>query len=370
MVTTLDKSIEDAKNCQNVYLYGAQAVAAGIYNSLITAYSVQPTGFLVTSQENNPKELESKPVLLLENLTSPPEYTYIFISVPEYLHKEISENLKNAGYTKFLCIDTDIEYEFMSKYFRKINKFSLLEDLTKDYEINRPNQSYPKIEVYMVKTVYDKVLKQDVIVQDYIHSIQGGTAISKELETEFKDNIGENISHKNRNYAELTVTYWVWKNCNSPYKGICHYRRFLKINEKEIQCALEKSVDVILPLPFLCSPDTSAQYERYNHPLVMNAMFQALNEKEEGLGNSAKVVLEGKFLYNYNMLIAKAEVFDEYCEWMFPVLERVEELCEDLEIKENIDRMCGHLGEILTSLYFTMYAKKFNIVHAQKVWLV
>ena len=45
-----------------------------------------------------------------------------------------------------------------------------------------------------------------------------------------RDNSGENISKKNKNYAELTYHYWFWKNYLDKYDGewigFCHYRKF------------------------------------------------------------------------------------------------------------------------------------------------
>ena len=51
-----------------------------------------------------------------------------------------------------------------------------------------------------------------------------------------RDNIGNNISYKNKYYGEYTFHYWIWKNNmeifnNSDWVGFCAYRRFW-LNEK------------------------------------------------------------------------------------------------------------------------------------------
>jgi len=54
-----------------------------------------------------------------------------------------------------------------------------------------------------------------------------------------KDNTGQNISNKNKNYAECTFHYWFWKNHLSiqdkEWIGFCHYRKFWSIKEHSLE---------------------------------------------------------------------------------------------------------------------------------------
>ena len=48
----------------------------------------------------------------------------------------------------------------------------------------------------------------------------------------YRDNTGNNISKKNKNYGEYTFHYWLWKNYvnnnefNDKWIGFCQYRKF------------------------------------------------------------------------------------------------------------------------------------------------
>ena len=49
-----------------------------------------------------------------------------------------------------------------------------------------------------------------------------------------KDNTGDNISDKNKQFCELTGLYWAWKNLGeADYIGLAHYRRHFTVKGKK-----------------------------------------------------------------------------------------------------------------------------------------
>lgn len=229
--------------------------------------------------------------------------------------------------------------------------------------------------VYQAKSHMDKPLHRQYIlskVPSYIRPIQVGAALTDQIICSLQDNTGDNISEKNRNYCELTATYYAWKHSNTPYKGICHYRRIFDISDEQMQELLEAAArwDVILPYPSVHYPDISMQHTRYVKEDDWNAMLQALGElaPEYLKVYEESVSLRERFFLNYNMLIAKSEVFDDYCSFLFKILERTEELTTPRGW-ERADRYAGYLGENLTTLYFLKNRDRWKTVYAGKIWI-
>ena len=71
-------------------------------------------------------------------------------------------------------------------------------------------------------------------------------------------------------------------------------------------------------------------------------------------------VLGQQFLFNYNVILAKREVLREYCEWLFPILMRVEELSVPKGC-ERSDRYIGYMAETLETLYFMVNEDRLKI---------
>ena len=327
---------------ERCFVYGAQSLAHGVCVAL-QAMGQDICGYVVTSREGNPSAIDGLPVVELAALQG--EDCFFYIAVPEYLHGEIIRLLKAAGHFSFRCIGAAEEYVLLSRVLSE-HGFSFIEA---DQAPLGPGQDgMPGVAVYAACSAHDRPLEGQGDLPVYFRRMQAGAALDARLPFCAYDDTGENISCENRHYDELTVTYWVWKNCMDPVKGIAHYRRYLAVPQETMRTLLSGEADVCLPPPFVCWPDTGAQYRRYNTSEAVDAMLLAI-EDVHGVSerDEAERVLRGAYLYNYNMLVARAPVFDAYCAWMFSVLFRVQALRPGLFPPGAHTRVCGHLGELL-----------------------
>lgn len=352
---------KEAKFMKNIYIYGAKSTALGICKAIEKLYSdcCCIRGFLVSSWENNPLTLAELPVIELEKFTD--KEASILIATPENLHNEIICKLEENGFYNYVSIDSKEESKLMERYFHKIAKFPI---------IHRP---IPKLEVYVAKFYKDQKLKYIRKFPDWFTPIQVGTVLTEERIAESFDNSGENISEKNVNYCELTALYWIWKNrllqnFDIDYYGLFHYRRILDIKEEDLYKLLEKDIDVILPLPTLHEPDISEHHSRYIKEEDWNVMLQALEELQPDYASNFSKIFSQQYFYNYNIILAKKSVLLDYCEWLFPILERVEALSIP-KGWERADRYIGYLGENLMTLYFFSNQKNLKIYHTGRLML-
>lgn len=348
-------------------IYGAGVVGYQIYLAIREIYGISPQCFWVTSVADNQVEIDGIPVRGIETMDETDKDVPIVIATPEIYHTQIIQILSDKGVGKYYCITSQKEYKIMSQYFKQKSDLLLLEDL-KTRKVCDENVD-GQFQVYMAKSQKDVPLSQTYEMPDWIIPVLAGSSMTEKCGINLRDDEGENISYKNANYCELTVAYWLWKNRCSTYKGLCHYRRILELSRAELQACLENDVDMILPLPFVCYPDATAQYKRYISETDLKGLRMAIQDISPEYIEVWDNLDRQPFFYNYNMLIAKDDVYNSYCEWLFMVLERAEFYCEPSGIK-RADRYAGYLGELLTTLYIMKNKERYRIVHAEKIWLV
>ena len=204
-----------------------------------------------------------------------------------------------------------------------------------------------------------------VLEYDYIIPIQAGKALNSVSIEEVTDNTGDNISEKNNTYCELTVLYWMWKNTNNKYIGLYHYRRRFDIDKEEILNILNNT-DIILPKKKIFKISLKEQYIKEHNKQDWYILMDILRELYPEYYEFSNKVFEKNEIYRFNMFIMKKEMFDNYCEWLFPILEKVEKNI-NVEEKNNYQkRYAGFMSERLFTLY--VIYNKFKIYEADLIF--
>lgn len=346
---------------KEIAIYGAGMVAVSVYYALKTLYpSCNVISFVVTRQEGNPTEIDGIPVVILSDFSWAD--ATILIAVPENLHAEIIEELEKKQLRDYICIDSKREAVLMERYYNVHGQFRSLQSFA-------CGKNKPEISVFASCFYRDKPLKGKDKLPDWVKPIQVGAALTDVRIAECLDNSGENISFKNVNYSELSAMYWIGRHADGDYLGLFHYRRILDVSEEDLHRLTYSDIDVILPYPTIHYPNCLEHPARYLKKADWEAMLQALAECEPEYAKKLPEVFEGQYFYNYNMLIAKKQVFREYCDWLFPILKRTEELSVPKGC-ERADRYIGYLGESLTTLYFMINRDNLNIAHTGRRMLI
>lgn len=216
-----------------------------------------------------------------------------------------------------------------------------------------------KITIYILShKPYNISFKKEGIYKDLLL----GSALGNEgNKNSFQDDIGDNISSKNKAFCELTGIYWIWKNSTADIIGIDHYRRFFikkyedqeLLTEKEILNALKQN-DIILPKrdKNIFTGKTAAQFFGDKHdPLVWTLCRDWIKENSPEYLNDFDWFSREKTGYVFNMFIGRKQLLDNYFEWLFSLLFSLEKEI-DLSIYDNYNRrMYGFLAERLINVW-------------------
>lgn len=204
------------------------------------------------------------------------------------------------------------------------------------------------------------------------------------------DDLGENISTKNHSYCELTALYYVWKNEPdlADYIGLCHYRRYFYKNPiwwkysgriKKISSRFffkwsnfrshEKTYikyldryDILLPHPFDLGQSIKNQYISSHPEEPWNEMMRVIENLYPQQYPAAKSFFETHTsLHGYHIFIMRKNIFKEYMQWLFSILEEAEKRIV-LPSDPYQHRAFGFLGERLLNLYVHLNGLKVKQV--------
>ena len=205
---------------------------------------------------------------------------------------------------------------------------------------------------------------------DFVHPVLGGAASYEgkhSEQMEYDDEEADSISSYNNLYSELTVAYWLWQKApQAKYLGLCHYRRHFVLTEETMKAMGEGTVDVLLTTPRLTFPTVHAYFaglpvttmDEQDYEIMLNLIE---NEDYE-IAKFSEEFLEGQIHFPNNMVIAKREIYLDYCNFMFNVLQGMQEHYEWERISRP-DRYLGYVGELLTTVYFAYHRDKWKTAY-------
>lgn len=187
---------------------------------------------------------------------------------------------------------------------------------------------------------------------------------------------GDGIADKNEAYCELTGLYWVWKNSDAAIKGLAHYRRILArrrtkslddvLGADEIKRLLADA-DALVPAKQLY-PWTTIEKHYINskkgyeqiHSDDMTALREAMRQIHPSFSAALDETLEGRGCHLLNIMTMRADLFDEYCSWLFPLLQRFVELRSS---RTDRRRFAGNVSEFLLDPWMATRKVTYREVH-------
>ena len=199
------------------------------------------------------------------------------------------------------------------------------------------------------------------------------------------DNIGNNISHLNKHYGELKGIYWIWKNnienfSNNDLIGNCHYRKlwlnkkFSNKQKKNYKSLYENLLSEkneylencdslqVQPITF----KSKNLLEDFKEAHKCEAFLECLDFLDNENKKNFKQHLDGHVLFPLNMFITKVIFFKEYCEIIFPWLEKCLNYCSSNNLLKDYNiRLPAFLAERFTSYWFSQYNQKNDLSYAR-----
>lgn len=236
--------------------------------------------------------------------------------------------------------------------------------------------------------------KATLLKNDFVEPIHVGRALSTEISKDGKlsnednrwmqenmigDDTGDNISHLNRYFNEMTAIYWAWKNYdklgNPKYFGFMHYRsiflfsRYPYYEDNYLDCCGYQEVKKILnncPNSIITgdwwNPDETL-YEHFENfykanvagynIMFFDTLLDILKETDLQLYSAFTNWINGKIGGPFkNMFVLPKDLFFKYCNFIFPILFKLKDQLFDYQYANIVEmRNIAYLSEYLTAFY-------------------
>ena len=370
-----------------IYIFGAHSRARTLAAYLcFLDEDIHIEAYFYDNDEKNPENIGEIPVFKV-NGTMDINALNLSLDYPVYIgtrgifHKKITEMLTEIGFKVIYPVTVEMDLmlrnQYLEKYYSSIGREFIKLDKLQEFPVSafKDSEVINKISasVYTVKSPFDRPLQQEYSIASYEKEIYAGAVFAENSlpllpKNALRDNEGENISEKNKQFCELTALYWIWKHAREDILGLVHYRRHFLFPKNWKECMLNNQVDVILPVPLYVAPTVEENFKSRHDPSDWEFMMQYLKDNFPENYQAACRFFKGNLYSPCNMFVMKRDVLDALCSWLFPILFKVAEHGGE---KDNsyLNRYPGFISERLISLYFEINREKFKLVYADKNFL-
>lgn len=204
-----------------------------------------------------------------------------------------------------------------------------------------------------------------------------------------RDDEGENISELNPYFCELTGLYWAWKNLDTDYIGLAHYRRHFSSNPycKNVRESVLKKSDIVddLGKVKVFVPKKRWYYIEtlYSHYAHTHHIFQLDETRKiiseycpEYIGSFDKAVKQ-RWGYMFNMMIMERDLLNDYCSWLFDILFELKKRLGEDGLTPFHSRYYGRISEIIFNVWLLEQQKvgklkdseikEIPLIHVEKI---
>ncbi len=204
-----------------------------------------------------------------------------------------------------------------------------------------------------------------------------GAAGKESIESYQRDDEGDNISSLNPFFCELTGIYWAWKNLESDYIGLVHYRRHFSLHphsgdiweavlkESEIDADLGR-IRVFVPSKRRYWIETLySHYAHTHHAFQLDETRKIIKSRFPEYLDSFDKAVKRKWGYMFNMMIMDRTLLDEYCTWVFDILFELRERLGEDGLTKFHSRYYGRISEIIFNVWLTEQLKRGRILDSE-----
>lgn len=356
----IDEIIERIGRADKLFIYGAGLMGKALKKCLTEPpYNKVISCFIVENMSDNPNAIGDTPIKDVASVLAYKDEIVLVALHEKHIFGAI-EMLCDYGFSNVIPVsfDSDLWSIIRGNWFES-------NVLNNTFTCDKVNENdFSDLSVFVVHSIYDKELSEQRKLREFELPIQVGAALTDKELFALRDNCGDNISKKNKQYCELTALYWMWKNDTSKYIGLSHYRRLFELEGEQIVNALQNGVDVLVTVPVLNFDGVKVQYCRDHDKQDWDIMMEAIRELYPEYLSSAELAQSGIYYYAYNMFITRKEIFDDYCKWLFDILEYCEERI-GLKADNYQNRYIGFLAERLLTIFLT-YNGQYKVAIAPK----